>query len=188
MFSLSLASLYHVINWNGRSAFQQVVVVRPQAVSRYPDQLWTGTSTTVPDMMGLFDEVRADVERGGVFGVLTWSSGSDRSYVYDAYVASRSGRNFIRVGFDHDIDKATDLIRAELAARVDQAAVEAQAANLLEKTDWYTHMSDDAAVWAGGERKMDLLMQALSRLPEDKARELWATHETADVAFPEQIV
>ncbi len=71
---------------------------------------------------------------------------------------------------------------ADAARMAREPAYRAQ--RLLERMDWYSHMSDDHSVWAAGERDSRDLRAALDELPVTEAREVWATYAPTDTTCP----
>ena len=59
-----------------------------------------------------------------------------------------------------------------------------RARRLLERMDWYSHMSDDHSAWAAGERDMRALRAALDELSPRDARAIWASYAPADTTCP----
>lgn len=55
---------------------------------------------------------------------------------------------------------------------------------LLEACDWYSHMSDDPAVWPRLDRQMDKIGKVLPLVDVQTAQALWTKYAPADMTCP----
>jgi len=55
---------------------------------------------------------------------------------------------------------------------------------MLAATDWYAHISDDHAVWSGGERHSRATRDLMAQVPVETARALFAKHAPSNFACP----
>ena len=55
---------------------------------------------------------------------------------------------------------------------------------ILRRRDWYSHQSDDGAVWAAGEREDARLRDLCAQVPDDAVRALWAQYAPAECLVP----
>lgn len=84
------------------------------------------------------------------------------------------------------VEAATPERAFAVAARLDRwrawrerwlaAHPEVRLEEVLRRRDWYSHMSDDGAVWAAGEREDAQLRDLCAQVPADTVRALWARY------------
>lgn len=55
---------------------------------------------------------------------------------------------------------------------------------ILRGRDWYSHMSDDFAVWASGERQDAALRDLCAQVPDEVVRALWSRYAPPECAVP----
>ena len=87
-------------------------------------------------------------------------------------------------GFQTAEEAAVGLRATVAEAEESEAAVRADPAHHLERElsrhDWYCHMSDDPAVFRGGEAHMVQIQRIASRVAPDVREALWAKYAPAE--------
>ena len=91
-----------------------------------------------------------------------------------------------RWSIGHRIAATTPERAFALAARLEQWLAwrerwldqhpEVRLEEVLRHRDWYSHMSDDFAVWASGERQDVTLRDLCAQVPDDVVRALWSRY------------
>lgn len=107
----------------------------------------------------------------------------EQDYVVDG--TSRTARAFSHADAA-SVFAALDAEVANIAAA--EAALDANPAAklemLLESCDWYSHMSDDPAVWPRLDRQMEEVAKVWPRVDDQTAQALWAKYAPASMTCP----
>lgn len=77
--------------------------------------------------------------------------------------------------------EVANITAAEAALAADPVA---NLESLLESCDWYSHMSDDPAVWPRIDRQMEKVAAVWPLVPATTAQTLWAKYAPASMACP----